>query len=86
MSANLRVETELPSIRGAVPLYVDSSGRGLFAWLHLPTDTPCLDVGLVICPPFGYEAICSHRSVRPFAEECAARGIPRAAIRLFRDG
>lgn len=76
MSANLRVETELPSIQGAVPLYVDSGGRGLFAWLHMPTDAPCLDVGLVICPPFGYEAICSHRSVRTFAEECAARGIP----------
>jgi alpha-beta hydrolase superfamily lysophospholipase len=76
MSANPRVETELPSIQGAAPLYIDSGGRGLFAWLHLPTAAPQLDVGLVICPPFGYESICSHRSVRAFAEECAESGIP----------
>lgn len=76
MSANPRVETELPSIQGAMPLYFDSGGRGLFAWLHMPTAAPRLDVGLVICKPFGYEAICSHRSVRTFAEACAEHGIP----------
>jgi alpha-beta hydrolase superfamily lysophospholipase len=30
----------------------------------------------VICKPFGYESICSHRSVRTFAESAAALGIP----------
>jgi alpha-beta hydrolase superfamily lysophospholipase len=34
------------------------------------------DIGLVVCKPFGYEAICSHRSVRAFAEAAAALGVP----------
>jgi dienelactone hydrolase len=31
---------------------------------------------MVVCNPFGYEAICAHRSLRRFAEEAAAIGIP----------
>jgi dienelactone hydrolase len=31
---------------------------------------------MVVCNPFGYEAICAHRSLRRFAEEAAALGIP----------
>jgi alpha-beta hydrolase superfamily lysophospholipase len=33
-------------------------------------------IGLVICKPFGYEAICSHRSTRSFAEAAAQIGVP----------
>lgn len=34
------------------------------------------DMGLVICKPFGYEAICGHRSMRAFAETAAGVGVP----------
>jgi alpha-beta hydrolase superfamily lysophospholipase len=34
------------------------------------------DTGLVICSPFGYEAICSHRAARDVAEAAAALGMP----------
>lgn len=33
-------------------------------------------MGVVLCQPFGYEAICGHRGMRRFAESAAARGIP----------
>ena len=33
-------------------------------------------MGLVICKPFGAEAMCGHRSLRAFAEMAAAAGVP----------
>jgi alpha-beta hydrolase superfamily lysophospholipase len=56
-------------------LYFDSGERRLFGWLHQSPGAR-VDVGLVICKPFGYEAICSHRGLRAFAEAASAQGIP----------
>jgi alpha-beta hydrolase superfamily lysophospholipase len=33
-------------------------------------------MGVVVCQPFGYEAICAHRGTRAFAEAIAAAGMP----------
>src|SRR5207245_1595647 len=41
-------------------------------------------LGLVLCNPFGYEAICAHRTLRHFAEAAADAGIP--ALRFDYDG
>jgi alpha-beta hydrolase superfamily lysophospholipase len=60
----------------AEALYVDSGPHRIFGWLHRPTTERRADLGLVICNPFGYEALCSHRSVRSFAESAAAIGVP----------
>jgi pimeloyl-ACP methyl ester carboxylesterase len=38
------------------------------------------DVGLVICKPFGYEAICAHRSLRAFADAATALGVPTLRV------
>src|SRR5579862_9097664 len=58
------------------PLYFQSGERQLFGWLHWPHETRGADLGLVICKPFGYEAICAHRSLKTFADAAAATGIP----------
>jgi alpha-beta hydrolase superfamily lysophospholipase len=58
------------------PLYFSSGDHQLFAWLHWPTARQTAEVGLVICKPFGYEAICAHRSMRVFAETAASLGMP----------
>ena len=55
--------------------YFQSSEYGLFAWLHHSTQHVA-DVGVVICKPFGYEALCGHRSVREFAVAIAGLGLP----------
>jgi dienelactone hydrolase len=66
------------SVTGEVAeaLYFDSGGQRLFGWLHRPPAGVIANVGLVVCKPFGYEAICSYRSMRAFAEAAAALGVP----------
>ncbi|MGH7437650.1 MAG: alpha/beta fold hydrolase [Polyangiaceae bacterium] len=41
-------------------------------------------LGLVICNPFGFEAVCAHRSLRHFAQAAAEAGFP--ALRFDYDG
>ena len=76
MSANPRIEPRSESAGGAAQaFYFGPTEQHLFGWLHRPTAAMATDVGLVLCNPFGYEAICSHRSVRAFAEAAAAMGV-----------
>jgi alpha-beta hydrolase superfamily lysophospholipase len=60
----------------AESIYFGPDGARLFGWLHRPSVGTGTDMGLVICPPFGYEAICSHRAARSLAEAAAELGIP----------
>lgn len=66
----------------AEPLYFGPEDRPRAGWFHRP-DRPARD-GLVIVPPFGYEAVCAHRSLRHLAGAAAAAGI--AALRFDLDG
>src|SRR5580693_8582106 len=61
-------------------IYFDSGGQRLFGWFHAPAAHTTVDVGLVICKPFGYEALCSHRGLRAFAEAAAALGVPALRV------
>jgi len=47
----------------------------LFGWYHAPT-RPMRNGGVVLCNPFGYEAMCLHRCYRILAERIARAGIP----------
>jgi alpha-beta hydrolase superfamily lysophospholipase len=77
MKAHPRAESYWTPTSGlAQALYFTSAGQSLFGWLHRPTGGPAANLGLVICKPFGYEATCSHRSVRAFAEAAADLGVP----------
>ncbi|MDB4957471.1 MAG: hypothetical protein JWO36_5040 [Myxococcales bacterium] len=60
------------------------SGRARFGVVHKPSVRHALGIGLVIVPPFGYEAICTHRSLRHLAEAGARAGL--VAVRLDLDG
>src|SRR5256714_548973 len=60
----------------AEPLYFESAAHPLFAWLHRPAVQAAPGLGLVICKPFGYEAVCAHRAMRAFAEAAAELGVP----------
>lgn len=60
----------------ARPLYFNSDEHCLFGWLHRPAGGSHRGTGVVICKPFGYEAICAHRSTRAFAEVVAELGLP----------
>lgn len=65
----------------AEPLHFGPASRPLFGWLHR---APGARLGVVIVAPFGYEAVCAHRSLRAFAEASAASGV--TALRFDRDG
>jgi pimeloyl-ACP methyl ester carboxylesterase len=58
------------------PTYFDSGDHRLFGWLHQPSFGTARGTGLVICNPFGFEAVCSHRSLRTVAAMAAGVGIP----------
>jgi pimeloyl-ACP methyl ester carboxylesterase len=60
----------------AVPLYFESAAHRLFAWLHQPAVQAAPGLGLVICKPFGYEALCAHRGMRAFAKAAVELGVP----------
>ncbi|HET6431951.1 hypothetical protein [Dyella sp.] len=57
--------------------------RPRFGWLHRPA-APMNGVGLVVVPPFGYEAICAQRSLRVLAVQAACAGL--VAVRVDLDG
>jgi pimeloyl-ACP methyl ester carboxylesterase len=56
----------------------------LFGWMHSPREPGSIAAGLVICNPFGNEAVCAHRSIRHLAERARQSGI--AALRFDYDG
>jgi pimeloyl-ACP methyl ester carboxylesterase len=57
-------------------IYFDSGAERLFGWLHSPPGSARASTGLLICKPFGYEAICAHRSLRAFSEAAVQIGMP----------
>jgi pimeloyl-ACP methyl ester carboxylesterase len=64
--------------------FISSPGsRPRFGWLHRAA-APVSGVGLVIVPPFGYEAVCTQRSLRHLAEAAVRAGI--VAMRVDLDG
>jgi alpha-beta hydrolase superfamily lysophospholipase len=65
-----------PALGVAEAIYFNSGEHTLFGWIHHPSAGPVARTGVVICPPFGYEVICSHRSLRSFADATSALGLP----------
>jgi alpha-beta hydrolase superfamily lysophospholipase len=79
MSANLIEKASFvptPANGLGKALYFPAGDHRLFGWLNLPSSGQGSNIGLVICKPFGYEALCAHRSMRIFAEMAASEGIP----------
>ena len=70
-------------MRGMTPIHFGPDDRLLFGWIHHPARAG-RGLGLVICNAFGYEAMCTHRTVRTLAELAAAAGIP--SLRFDYDG
>jgi alpha-beta hydrolase superfamily lysophospholipase len=49
---------------------------GCFGWFHPPVRTAATGRGVVLCPPFGYDAIRTGRGWRVLADMLAAAGLP----------
>src|SRR5450432_3849239 len=70
------LQSPVGAVGSAQALYFNSGENRLFGWLHRSLNDLKADLGVVICKPFGYEAICAHRGMRAFAEAIAAAGMP----------
>jgi alpha-beta hydrolase superfamily lysophospholipase len=68
--------TIAPHCERIQPVYFGSGDYRVFGWLHGISDQLPASVGLVICKPFGFEAMSAHLSVRAFADAAAELGIP----------
>jgi pimeloyl-ACP methyl ester carboxylesterase len=71
-----------PAIARAEGVFFGHGSRPRFGWVHRPAIAN--GVGLVIVPPFGYEAICAHRALRHLASAAAKAGV--VAVRFDLDG
>ena len=58
--------------------------RPRFGWLYRPDAPASNGVGIVVVPPFGYEAICAHRTLKHLAEDAASAGF--VTLRYDLDG
>jgi dienelactone hydrolase len=69
-----------PPIRA---LYLNVDGVDpVFGLLHMPAAHERRDTAVLICPPFGWDDICSYRSRRDWAEHLAASGYPALRVDL----
>lgn len=66
------------------PIFFGSPERALFGWLHRPRPGRAPGAGLVICNPFGNEALCAHRTIRHLSARAASAGF--AVLRFDYDG
>lgn len=63
--------------------YLDADGRDpVFALLHMPPREARGEIAVLICPPFGWDDVCSYRSRRDWAESLASSGHPTLRIDL----
>lgn len=65
---------------GAHSLYLTIGADRVFAVLDLPEEAARTRTGVVIVPPFGWDELCAHRSMRTWARTLAANG--RATLRI----
>jgi alpha-beta hydrolase superfamily lysophospholipase len=65
-----------PSVPPApVPLSFSHDGHWSFGWYHAPA-APWRALAVVLCPPIGHEAVCSHPTYVQLARALAAGGFP----------
>lgn len=76
MSASLNDPTTAAASEAVRPLYFQRGDFRLFGWLHFAAADSSSSLGVVICKPFGFEAMSAHLSVRAFAEAAAEVGVP----------
>jgi pimeloyl-ACP methyl ester carboxylesterase len=64
----------------ARPLYLGDGPNATFGFLHQPASDSTSTLAVLICPPFGWEDICSYRARRDWAAHLAAAGHPALRI------
>jgi alpha/beta superfamily hydrolase len=58
------------------PTMVPVVFQSCFGWFHPPAEAVAARRGVVLCPPFGHDAVCTGRGWRVLADMLAASGLP----------
>ncbi len=66
----------------AQPLWLDLPLGAVFMLLHEPSEQARRDTAVLICPPFGWEEMCSYRGRREWAQMLSQAGFPCARLDL----
>ena len=85
MDGHAADQSEVPtrgSTPSARPLYLTDGADPVFALFHAAAEGRSGDTAVLICPPFGFEDLCSYRSRRSWAQHLAAAGWPTLRIDL----
>ncbi len=64
------------------PVWLGLDPDPVFAFLHLPEPEQRHSTAVLVCPPFGWEEMCSHRARRTWARALAQAGFAAARIDL----
>jgi len=64
------------------PVWLALEPDPVLAFAHLPTEAAARATGVLICPPFGWNEMCSYRPRRVWADALAQAGYPAARIDL----
>jgi pimeloyl-ACP methyl ester carboxylesterase len=64
------------------PLFLTTEPDATFAVVHLPAGGQCSSTGVVMCPLFGWEDVCTHRVRRTWAKAMAEAGMPTIRLDL----
>jgi alpha-beta hydrolase superfamily lysophospholipase len=66
----------------ARPVYVGAGPEPAFGLFHPAAGSAAPRLAVLLCPPFGWEDMCSYRSRRDWAEHLAAEGRPTLRLEL----
>ncbi len=61
-------------------LYLHADDEAVCVVLHRPAPDVARDTGVILCPPFGFDEVCSYRPRREWAQRLAEAGY--AALRV----
>jgi alpha-beta hydrolase superfamily lysophospholipase len=74
--------TATRDLEDGVPSYLPLDPHPALVFVHLPRATPYRATGVLICPPFGWEEVCSYRARRTWAQTLARAGFPTVRLEV----
>ena len=55
-------------------VYLQADGEAVCAVFHRPAPDAARDTAVILCPPFGFDEVCSYRPRREWARRLASAG------------